>query len=179
MAQDAYLIRRGKQFYLRLPVPSPIRHLFPSGSGKARSYIVEPIGRNYDPAKLERDRRVADYRALFARAALMTPKAIAAELEAIKDRAKGRATATLPLLESELRHMKGEHEAELEERRRRWEAKRPSDDELWQELRCSVAPKVAKLAKLLDRPIDPGSPAWNALADRVLSDVQEIGRAHV
>jgi integrase len=176
MAQDAYLIRRGKQFYLRLPVPSPIRHLFPSGSGKARSYIVEPIGRNYDPAKLERDRRVADYRALFARAALMTRKAIAAELEAIKDRAKGRrATVTLPLLATELlERLRAEREAD-------WKAQHDAMlddlDEVRQERRRAVYDMYPRANKLADKLAErQGSPLTHAqlndLADRYLEIVE-------
>jgi integrase len=88
---------------LRIAVPRPIRPLFLSGTGKPREFIVEPLGRNYDPARVECDRRVADYRALFARASLMTPDAVQAEIEAIKQRATERRTlADLPLLESEL-----------------------------------------------------------------------------
>src|SRR5262245_47203109 len=162
----------------------PLSHRLADGSVLSSLHCMndpQPEGHmasHIDHAQVEAHTRTAEYRRLFARAALMTPKAIAAELEAIRDRAKGRASvATLPLLESELRHMRGEFEAEWEERSKRWEAKLPSDDEVWQELRRSVAPKVAKLAKLLDRPIDPGSPAWNALADRVLSDVQGITAA--
>src|SRR5262249_37632029 len=74
MARDAHLIRQGHQFYLRLAIPRPIRKLFPSSrSGKPRDFITEPLGRNYDPARVEADRRVAEYRALFTRAPIMKP----------------------------------------------------------------------------------------------------------
>jgi integrase len=62
-----YLWQRGRQWYLRLPVPKPLRPLFPSSTGKPRLDIVEPLGSSYETAKLEHDRRVAKYRELFAR----------------------------------------------------------------------------------------------------------------
>src|SRR5262245_51785749 len=103
MARDAYLVRRGNQFYLRLAIPRSIRSLFPSSTGKPRDFISEPLGRNYDPARVECDRRVADYRALFSRAAVMTAGGVQAEIDAIKQRASDRRTlAEMPLLESEL-----------------------------------------------------------------------------
>src|SRR5262245_20200752 len=131
-----YLKQHGHQYYLRLAIPRPVRQHFPSASGKPRDYVVEPLGRNYDLAKIEAARRIAEYRPLFERAPVMSPEAIKAELAAIKARSEARGSvATLPLLESELRRMRGEREAELEAWRKRWEAKLPSDEELWEELR--------------------------------------------
>jgi integrase len=66
MAKD-YLWQRGKQWYLRLPVPKPLRSRFLSGTGKPIVQIVQPLGSSYEYAKLEHDRRVAKYRELFAR----------------------------------------------------------------------------------------------------------------
>src|SRR5262245_39572149 len=102
--RDTHLIRQGNQFYLRLAIPRAIRPLFPSSrSGKPRDFITEPLGRDYTPARVEADRRIAEYRALFSRASLMTVEAVGAEIAAIKHRATGRkAVAELPMLESEL-----------------------------------------------------------------------------
>ena len=62
-----YLWQRGKQWYLRLPVPKPLRSHFLSGTGKPIVQIVQPLGSSFELAKLEHDRRVAKYRELFAR----------------------------------------------------------------------------------------------------------------
>src|SRR5262249_58492473 len=107
MGRDAYLIRRGNQFYLRLAIPRPIRKLFPMSTAKPAHFISEPSGRNYDPARVECDRRVSEYRALFARAALMSPEAVRDEIEAIKQRASDRqSVADLPLLARELENVR-------------------------------------------------------------------------
>lgn len=92
MARDPHLIQRGRQYYLKLPVPRPLRRLalFVSSTGKPKDYLVEPLGPDYTPARVEADRRTADYRALFARAAVMTSEAVAAEVEAIRRRADRR-----------------------------------------------------------------------------------------
>src|SRR5881392_2453806 len=63
MAKD-YLWQRGRQWYLRLPVPKPLRRHFLSSTGKA---VVQPLGSSLEGAKLEHDRRVTKYRELFAR----------------------------------------------------------------------------------------------------------------
>jgi integrase len=149
MARDAHLIRQGNQFYLRLAIPRPIRHLFPSSrSGKPRDFITEPLGRNYDPARVECDRRVAEYRALFARAPIMKPKAVEEELEAIKQRAAGRKTIAGPPLESEVARLQLEWiGAQLREAR---EARESWQPETWQDPRREVLPQVAKLGILRD-----------------------------
>src|SRR4029453_1529498 len=149
MARDAHLIRQGNQFYLRLAIPRPIRHLFPSSrSGKPRDFITEPLGRNYDPARVECDRRVAEYRALFARAPIMKPKAVEEELDAIKQRAAGRKTIAGPPLESEVARLQLEGiGAQLREAR---EARESWQPETWQDPRREVLPQVAKLGILRD-----------------------------
>ena len=93
MAQD-HLIQRGRQFYLRIAIPRPIRHLFLSGTGKPKEFIVEPLGPDRTPATIECGHRVADYRSLFARAALMTPEAVGSVLTAIRQRADRRKKVT-------------------------------------------------------------------------------------
>src|SRR5262249_17449282 len=134
MAREAYLIRRGNQFYLRLAIPRPIRSLFPSSTGKPRDFISEPLGRNYDPATVECDRRVADYRALLAGAASMTPHGTGDEIEPVKQRAAGRKAVTdLPMLQSELERVRQEMRASLQDDSQ--EAK----DALLQHRRQSVA----------------------------------------
>src|SRR5262245_24765572 len=97
MARDPHLIQRGRQYYLKLPVPRPLRRLalFVSSAGKPKDYIVEPLGPDYTPARVEADRRTADYRALFARAAVMTVDAVGAELAAIRQRADRRKKVSL------------------------------------------------------------------------------------
>src|SRR5262249_20360055 len=102
MGRAAYLIPRGNLLYLRLAIPRPNRKLSACSPGRRRDFISEPLGRNYDPARVECDRRVSEYRALFARAALMSPEAVRDEIEAIKQRASDRqSVADLPLLASE------------------------------------------------------------------------------
>src|SRR5262245_30764205 len=163
-----YLVERGRQFYLRLAIPRPIRHLFPSSTGKPSDFIVEPLGRNYDPARVEADRRVADYRALFARAALMTVEAVQAEIQAIKRHAEGRKTVTdLPMLQSELERIRRDTAADLppaflqrmERREREYAAEH-------HQRRLDVAPIVAEIVK--DSGITQGSAAWDDVADKVL-----------
>src|SRR5262245_27789259 len=162
-----YLKQHGHQYYLRLAIPRPVRQHFPSASGKPRDYVVEPLGRNYDLAKIEAARRIAEYRPLFERAPVMTPEAIQGELEAIKARGKAReSVATLPLLESELRRIRGEFDAKLEARRKRLEAIRP--DDVWQDMRRSVYREVAEIVAKSGHPYEPDSPEWNVLADKVL-----------
>src|SRR5262245_61355184 len=119
----------------------------------------------------------------------MTPEAIAAELEAIKDRAKGRATvANLPLLESELQRLRGEREAYWKEQYEAFMAEReeyPPDllltgpDAETQRLsrrvmRATVYPQVAKLAAKLGIALTPE--VQDQLADRYLKEVE--GRDH-
>jgi len=99
MTRTRYLIQRGNRWYLRLPVPRPIRHLFPSGKGKPRDYIVEPLGVDYTPARTECAQRVAEYRALFAYASIKTPDEVSADIAAIK----GRGAARLAAQERELK----------------------------------------------------------------------------
>src|SRR5262245_40523876 len=107
MARDPHLLQRGNQYYLRLAIPRPLRHLFPSSTGKPRAFISHPLGRNDDTARHECDRRVADYRALFSRAALMTAETVRDEIGAIKRSAEGRkAVADLPMLQSELERIR-------------------------------------------------------------------------
>jgi integrase len=58
MVKD-YLWQRGRQWYLRLSIPLAHRHLFRSGTGKPLVHIVEPLGPNYDVAKIKAAQRVA------------------------------------------------------------------------------------------------------------------------
>src|SRR5262249_17994646 len=55
------------------------------------------------------------------------------------------------------------------------EASAPSFDEAWEMLRRGVALKMVEIVTKLDHPIEPGSPEWNVLADRVL-EAQGFGR---
>src|SRR5262245_55711066 len=183
------LMQRGRQWYLKLAIPRPIRKLFPTSAGNPRDFIWESLGKSHDHAQVEAHTRTAEYRRLFARAALMTAEAIAAELEAIKDRAKGRATvATLPLLESELQRLRGEREAYWKEQYEAFMAEREEyppdllltgpdaeDQRLQRRLaRASVYPKVAKLASKLGIALTPE--IQDQLADRYLKEVE--GRDH-
>src|SRR5262249_8167268 len=134
-------------------------------------YIVESLGRNFDPARIECARRVADYRALFARAALMTAEAVRDEIEAIKRHAEGRKTvADLPMLQSGLERIRRgpardtAHPTLREKRMQKFS----QDAEAWgRQSRLEVAPIVAAIVKDSDPPITPGSAAWNEVADKV------------
>jgi integrase len=167
MARDNYLITRGHQYYLRITIPRPIRHLFPSSTGKPRDHIVEPLGRNYDPARVECDRRVADYRALFSRAGLMTAEAVQNEIEAIKRHAEGRKTvADLPMLQSELERIRRDA-ADPTFRKKSMQKLMQESEARHRQARLDVAPIVAGIVK--DSDITPGSAAWNDIADKVIS----------
>ena len=61
------LWRRGHQLYFRIPVPRPLRKLFLTSTGKPKNQIVEPIGSDYEAAKVECARRVAQWTEAFAR----------------------------------------------------------------------------------------------------------------
>src|SRR5262249_24715085 len=176
------LMQRGRQWYLKLAIPRPIRKLFPTSTGKPRDFIWESLGKSHDHAQVEAHTRTAEYRRLFARAALMTAEAIAAELEAIKDRAKGRAAvATLPLLESELQRLRGEREAHGAAQYEAFNAEYPpsSHDELWDDkmqqiqrriVRANVYPKIAELAERLGIALTPET--QDQLADKYLKEVE-------
>jgi integrase len=62
-----HLQRRGNQFYLKMSIPRTLRRFFLSSAGKPLSQIQQPLGSSLEGARLERDRRVAKYRELFAR----------------------------------------------------------------------------------------------------------------
>jgi integrase len=125
------------------------------------------LGRNYDPARIECDRRVADYRALFARASLMTGEAVQDEIAAIKRHAEGRKTiADLPMLQSELERVRREFATNptlREQVSQQWER---GAEILTRQHYLRVAPTVAAIVK--GSSIVEGSDAWNAIADKVL-----------
>jgi integrase len=82
MAKD-YLWQRGRQWYLRLSIPVPLRPHFRSSTGKALVHIVQPLGDAYEQARTEGARRVARCRELFARldaGEQLTPEEIKQEL---------------------------------------------------------------------------------------------------
>ena len=161
--RDPYLVQRGKQFYLRLAIPRPIRPLFPSGSGKARDFVVEPLGRNFDPARVECDRRVADYRALFARAPLMTADAVQVELQAIKQRAESRKIAAdLPMLASELDDIRERTRTKWEDVQRFYRSPEYLQVAREQE---HIHREVERITKGL---VPEGSQAWNEIAEKVV-----------
>jgi integrase len=66
VAKD-YLWQRGRQWYLRLPIPQPFRPLFLSSNGNPLRTIVEPLGDSYEVAKFKASQRVAVCNGIFAR----------------------------------------------------------------------------------------------------------------
>jgi integrase len=83
MAKD-YLWQRGRQWYLRLPIPTPIRPYFLSSTGKPMVRVVEPLGDSYEVAKAMAAQRVAVCTAVFTRLRAgeeMTPEQVKAALE--------------------------------------------------------------------------------------------------
>jgi integrase len=64
---DENFRRRGRQYYLQLGIPRPLRHFFLSHSGKPMATIEQPLGDAYEQARIECARRVANYRELFSR----------------------------------------------------------------------------------------------------------------
>jgi integrase len=117
MADTKYLWERGHQWYLRLPIPRPLRKHFLTPAGKPKSHIVEPLGDSLTQARLQRNRQVAAYGEVFARlraGEVMTPDQIKAavmvDLEAIADQYKTRALHLFPLW---LRYAQKEENKEL------------------------------------------------------------------
>jgi integrase len=83
MAKD-YLWQRGRQWYLRLSIPTPIRPYFLSSTGKPMVRVVEPLGDSYEVAKAMAAQRVAVCTAVFTRLRAgeeMTPEQVKAALE--------------------------------------------------------------------------------------------------
>src|SRR5262245_15126517 len=73
MATD-HLWRRGNQWYLRVAIPRPLRHLFLSSSGKPMVRVVERLSDSFETARLMAAERVATCMRVFAqiRAGLIT-----------------------------------------------------------------------------------------------------------
>jgi integrase len=87
MARD-HLWQRGRQWYLRLAIPRPLRRHFLSGTGNPLAKIVEPLGSDYEAAKLMAAHRVAACMSVFARlraGVVMTPEQIKAALHEPND----------------------------------------------------------------------------------------------
>jgi len=61
------LWQRGHQYYFRIPVPRKLRTLFLTSNGKPKNQIVEPIGSDYESARVECARRVARWTEVFTR----------------------------------------------------------------------------------------------------------------
>jgi integrase len=66
VAKD-HLWQRGRQWYLRVTVPTPLRRYFLSSTGKTLGQIVEPLGDSHSVAKARAAQRVAACEAVFAR----------------------------------------------------------------------------------------------------------------
>jgi integrase len=84
MAKEKYLWQRGPQWYLRLAIPAPIRPNFLSSKGTPLAHVVEPLGSDYEAAKLAARHRVAACTTLFARLRAgekMTPEQVKRALE--------------------------------------------------------------------------------------------------
>jgi integrase len=93
MSSDSHLWRRGDQWYLKLYIPRPLRHRFPSSTGKPKDKIVKPLGNSKDIARLKAARYVAAYEGVFARfraGEILTPDqieaAVALDLGEISER---------------------------------------------------------------------------------------------
>ena len=65
MATD-HLWRRGNQWYLRVAIPRPHRHLFISSSGRPMVRVVEKLSDSHEVAKLMAAERVATCMRVFA-----------------------------------------------------------------------------------------------------------------
>jgi integrase len=87
---SSLLWQRKRQWWVRINVPRPLRHLFPGESGKPRDKIAASLGTDYQRAKSEAHRWASAYQELFARAAVMTPTAVRDAEEAIRDAAATR-----------------------------------------------------------------------------------------
>jgi integrase len=83
MASDHFW-KRGNQYYFRLPIPRPMRHLFLSKNKLPLSRIVEPIGDSPSQAKLIAAERTAHCLRIFAQikaGLLTTPEQVKDALE--------------------------------------------------------------------------------------------------
>src|SRR5262249_44859452 len=115
-------------------------------------------------------RRVADYRALFARAAVMTPEAVRTEIEAIKQSAAGRQAVTdLPSLASELERVRKARLQDWADFMEKMEKRPPYDWEAHQRhRRRDVASTVAGIVQRSGSHIAEGSAALDDIADKVI-----------
>src|SRR5262249_1454785 len=79
MATD-HLWRRGNQWYLRVAIPRPHRHLFLSSTGRPMVRVVEKLSERHEAAKVMAADRVATGMRVFARikaGLLTTPEQVA------------------------------------------------------------------------------------------------------
>jgi integrase len=59
------LWHHGNQYYLKLGIPRPLRHMFLSRNGKPMSHVVEPLASDHDLAKLKAKQRIAELAVVF------------------------------------------------------------------------------------------------------------------
>jgi len=78
MSKPSYLAQRGRQWYFRTSVPRALYQLF------GQQKITIPLGDSPSAAEREGAHLLAACKGLFARAAVMTPEAVAAELKALR-----------------------------------------------------------------------------------------------
>jgi hypothetical protein len=105
MASTDYLWQRGNQWYLKLAIPRPMQHLFPSSTGKPKSKIVEPLGDSPSVARDEARWRVARYTEIFSQiklGILTTPQDVA---KAMRDGVEPDR-ALWPGFDEAMRHMR-------------------------------------------------------------------------
>src|SRR5262249_62231951 len=90
MSKPSYLAQRGRQWYFRTSVPRALYQLF------GQQKITIPLGDSPSAAEREGAHLLAACKGLFARAAVMTPEAVAAELKALRHM-RGPDTSTREL----------------------------------------------------------------------------------
>jgi integrase len=123
MTDKRHLWERGDQYYLRLPIPRPLRKHFLTSTGKAKHHIIQPLGDSLSQAQLKRNRLVTAYGEVFARLRAgeqMTPDqikvAVSLDLGAIAEQQKVRNLIAMPIRLHELRRLIGNvFESEIEE----------------------------------------------------------------
>jgi hypothetical protein len=167
MAKTDYLWKRGNQFYLRLAVPREIQRQgqhFLSSTGKPLAMIVEPLGDSYGQARQESLRRASIYLNIFARirdGEQITPEqiktALSLDVEQIRREAAATAAAEVARVQNEMGELFKQEMQRLQQL---------TPEERQANRRKHVTDDVAKYAP----DAIPGTPAWNAIADQLVTE---------
>jgi integrase len=166
MARDLlHLWRRHQQWYLRLAIPPTLRKHFPSGSGKPKDKIVEPLGTgDLRQAQGLRNQRVAYWEAVFQRlrsGAALSAAEIAEEGRRAYAEARAAYVPQPPPTEAK----------RLAEKRHLWDWEHVLD----LRYRPELGPEIDAIAQRLGTTIEFGTPTWRKLS-RTLVEARGAAR---